>query len=82
MPPGTTLMSLRPRVIVTAPSDSLVLQARIAVDLAVRALEGLPHPREVGPLIEMLDQRTLQGFDISRLMPPGGHWMIRRDLPE
>lgn len=68
--------------ILAAPSDSPVLQARIAVDLAVRALEGQPHPREVGPLIEVLDRAALQHFDLSRLMPPEGHWMIRRDLPQ
>ena len=67
--------------ILAAPSDSPVLQARIAVDLAVRALEGQPHPRDVGPLIEVLDQTSLQRFDLSRLMPPEGHWMIRRELP-
>lgn len=73
---------IREGFILAAPSDSPVHQARIAIDLAVRALERQPHPREVGPLIEMLDQRSLQSFDISRLMPPEGHWMIRRDLPE
>jgi protein TorT len=72
---------IRDGFILAAPCDSPVLQARIAIDLAVRALEGRPHPREVGPLIEMLDQRALRSFDISRLMPPEGHWMIRRDMP-
>ncbi|MDX5371603.1 MAG: TMAO reductase system periplasmic protein TorT [Pseudomonadaceae bacterium] len=73
---------IREGFILAAPSDSPVHQARIAIDFAVRALERQPHPREVGPLIEMLDRDALESFDISRLMPPEGHWMIRRDLPE
>lgn len=73
---------IRDGFILAAPSDSPVLQARIAMDLAVRALEGEPHPREIGPLIEMLDRESLPRFDISRLMPPEGHWMIRRELPD
>ncbi|UUY09770.1 TMAO reductase system periplasmic protein TorT [Pseudomonas sp. J452] len=73
---------IRDGFILAAPTDSPVLQARIGIDLAVRALEGKPHPALVRPLIEMLDQRSLPRFDISRLMPPEGHWMIRRDLPQ
>jgi protein TorT len=72
---------IRDGFILAAPTDSPVLQARIAIDLAVRALAGEPHPREVTTLIEMLDRESLQSFDISRLMPPEGQWMIRRELP-
>ncbi|MFP6864027.1 TMAO reductase system periplasmic protein TorT [Pseudomonas sp.] len=73
---------IRDGFIVAAPTDSPVLQARIAVDLAVRALEGRSHAQRVSPLIEMLDQGSLAQFDISRLMPPPEHWMIRRELPQ
>lgn len=73
---------IRDGFIVAAPTDSPVLQARIAVDLAVRALEGRAHARRVSPVIEMLDQTSLELFDISRLMPPPEHWMIRRELPQ
>lgn len=73
---------IRDGFILAAPTDSPVLQARIAVDLAIRALEGQEHARLVSPLIEMLDRDSLQGFEISRLMPPAEHWMIRRELPQ
>ncbi len=73
---------IRDGFIVAAPTDSPVLQARIAVDLAVRVLEDQPHARQVSPMIQMLDQASLPQFDISRLMPPPEHWMIRRDLPQ
>ncbi|BAN46124.1 TMAO reductase system periplasmic protein TorT [Metapseudomonas resinovorans] len=65
-----------------SPTDSPVIQARIAVDLAVRLLEGRQVPGQVSPRIEMIDQANLKNFDISRLMPPSGHWMIRQELPE
>jgi protein TorT len=73
---------IRDGFIMAAPTDSPVLQARIAVDLAVRALEGHAHAQRVSPVIEMLDQASLPQFDIARLMPPPEHWMIRRELPQ
>lgn len=76
------LEQIRDGFILAAPTDSPVLQARIAIDLAVRALEHQLQVNKVSPLIEMLDRRSLKRFDISRLMPPEGHWMIRRELPQ
>lgn len=76
------LEQIRDGFILAAPTDSPVLQARIAIDLAVRALEHQLQVSKVSPLIQMLDQRSLSAFDIGRLMPPDGHWMIRRDLPQ
>jgi protein TorT len=72
---------VRDGAILAAPTDSPVLQARIAVDLAIRALEGRPHAQLVSPLIEMLDQQSLQHFDVSRMLPPEGYRMARRQLP-
>ncbi|MCY1277073.1 Periplasmic protein TorT [compost metagenome] len=68
--------------ILAAPTDSPVLQARVAVDLAVRALEGQPLPTLVSPPVEMLDRDSLAGFDRRRLSHPDGQWMIRQPLPE
>ncbi|AYF88986.1 TMAO reductase system periplasmic protein TorT [Pseudomonas sp. JS3066] len=68
--------------VLASPTDSPVIQARVAVDLAIRALEGKQSPQRVSPRIEVIDKDSLQRFDISRLMPPSGHWMIRQDLPE
>ncbi|NWL76237.1 TMAO reductase system periplasmic protein TorT [Pseudomonas taiwanensis] len=68
--------------VLASPTDSPVVQARVAVDLAIRALEGRQSPRRVSPRIEVIDRNNLQRFDISHLMPPSGHWMIRQDLPE
>ncbi|MEK1908390.1 MAG: TMAO reductase system periplasmic protein TorT [Pseudomonas sp.] len=76
------LEQIKEGYILAAPTDSPVLQARIAVDLAVRILEDQPHAQLVSPQIEMLDQSSLQRFDISRLMPPSGHWMVRQELSD
>ena len=38
--------------------------------------------RLVSPKIEMLDVAALEHFDLGRLMPPEGHWMIRQELPD
>lgn len=53
--------------VLAAASDAPVLQARIAIDLAVRALEKLPFPKRVGPEIEMLDARLLKTYDVDKL---------------
>lgn len=68
--------------VLASPTDSPVIQARVAIDLAVRALEGKSLPERVSPKIEVIDRDNLERFDISHLMPPSGHWMIRQELPE
>jgi protein TorT len=63
-----------------AVTDSPVLQARIAVDLAVRSLQGEKLPKRVSPQIEVLTPANLADFDLSRLLPPDEQWIIRREL--
>lgn len=66
--------------ILAAPSDSSIVQARIAIDLAVRILEKQPYLKQVGPRIEMLDRERLRGYPMERLLPPKGQWFIQQDL--
>lgn len=73
---------IREGKVLAAPTDSPVLQARIAVDLALRAVRGETVPERASPAIEVLTRETLPGFDLRRLLPPDGQWMIRRELPE
>lgn len=68
--------------ILAAPTDSPVIQARVAIDLAIRALEKQPLPTLVRPPILVLDRSSVGSFDRSRLMPPDGQWMVRQELPE
>ncbi len=61
---------IRSGQVLAAASDSPVIQARIAIDLAVRVIEKRPYPRRVGPEITMIDARSLQRYDLGRLFAP------------
>jgi protein TorT len=58
--------------ILAAPADSMVVQGRIAVDQAVRLLEGKDVVRHVGPKIFVVDQAAVKGKTVSRdaILPP------------
>ena len=71
---------LQMQQLAAAVTDSPVLQARIAVDLAVRSLQREEVPKRVSPQIEVLTPATLADFDLSRLLPPDEQWIIRREL--
>jgi protein TorT len=68
--------------VLAAPTDSPVVQARIAVDLAVRLLEKQPVAKMVSPQIIMLDRSNVGRLNVSLLVPPDGQWMIRQNLPD
>ena len=67
--------------VLAAPTDSPVIQARIALDLAVRLLEKQAVPTLISPRIIMLDKASVKQLKVSRLVPPQGQWMIRQPLP-
>lgn len=71
---------LQMQQLAAAVTDSPVLQARIAVDLTVRSLQGEKVPKRVSPQIEVLTPANLTDFDLSRLLPPDEQWIIRREL--
>lgn len=56
--------------ILAAPTDSPVIQARIAVDQAVRILAGKAYKKHVGPEIIVLDRSTINFFDYLSALPP------------
>lgn len=58
--------------IVAAPTDSTVLQGRIAVDIAVRALEGESFEKHVGPALYVVNTDNLADFDASSTLAPDG----------
>ncbi|MBB6251378.1 TMAO reductase system periplasmic protein TorT [Nitrospirillum iridis] len=64
-----------------AASDSPILQARIAVDLAVRALEGRPHGVWNVMTVDRLDRVALATYDLSRIAVPEGERFQLRPLP-
>lgn len=56
--------------ILAAPTDSPVLQGRLSVDQAVELLEGRRVVRHMGPVIRLVDRRSLPHIDLDESMPP------------
>ncbi|MAM13558.1 MAG: TMAO reductase system periplasmic protein TorT [Rhizobiaceae bacterium] len=55
-----------------APADSMVIQGRIAVDQAVRALEGKELIKHVGPKIFVVDGDNIDSVPPTDILPPNG----------
>jgi protein TorT len=72
---------IRDGTVELAASDSPIVQARIAVDLAVRALEGRPHGVWNVMMVDRLDAARLAGYDLSRIAVPEGERFQLRALP-
>ncbi len=58
--------------VIAAPTDLQALQARMSVDLAVRALEKKPFFRHIGPKVIVVDRKKIGDFDSSTSLPPRG----------
>ncbi len=58
--------------ILAAPTDSTVIQGRIAVDQAVRILEGKDYLKHVGPKLYVVTQENHGEFDPSSTLAPDG----------
>lgn len=56
--------------VVAAPTDSPPLQGRIAIDQAIRAIEGTLRYRHVGPPVEVIDRNNIQALDLERSLAP------------
>jgi periplasmic protein TorT len=58
--------------ILAAPTDSTVIQGRVAVDQAVRILEGKDYLKHVGPVIQVIDASNVKTFDKESALAPAG----------
>lgn len=58
--------------ILAAPTDSPVVQGRIAIDQAVRILEGQDYQKHVGPALFVVSQESVKSFDSSSTLAPSG----------
>nr|WP_306886286.1 TMAO reductase system periplasmic protein TorT [Amorphus orientalis] len=58
--------------IAAAPADSMVIQGRIAVDQAVRILEGKDYVKHVGPKIFVVDEENIGEIARENILPPQG----------
>jgi protein TorT len=56
--------------ITAAPADSMVIQGRIAVDQAVKILEGKEIVKHVGPKIFVVDQSNVKTVPRENILPP------------
>lgn len=56
--------------VVAAPTDSPPLQGRIAIDQAIRAIEGTLSYRHVGPPLQVIDRTNVQSLDLERSLAP------------
>lgn len=64
--------------ILAAPTDQTVIQGRVAVDQAVRILEGKSYHKHVGPELFVVSQDTVGGFDSSTTLAPDGYKPVFR----
>ncbi|MGD9366892.1 MAG: TMAO reductase system periplasmic protein TorT [Desulfobacteraceae bacterium] len=58
--------------ILGAPTDSPVIQGRIAVDQLVRILEHQPFMKQVGPRIQVIDKDNINTFERTTSLAPSG----------
>ncbi len=58
--------------IAAAPSDVPGLQARLSVDVAVRALEKKPFPHHLSAQIQLIDSGNIGKIDLSGSLAPEG----------
>lgn len=58
--------------ILAAPTDSPVVQGRVAIDTAVRILEGKDYQKHVGPALFVVTQDNHGEFDSSSTLAPTG----------
>ena len=59
--------------ILAAPADSMVIQGRIAIDQAVRILEGKEYTQHVGPKIFVVDPSNINDVPRTDILPPDGY---------
>ena len=56
--------------ILAAPTDSAVIQGRVAIDQIVRILEGKDYVKHVGPALYVIDSKNINNFDKASSLAP------------
>lgn len=64
--------------ILAAPTDSTVIQGRIAVDQAVRILEGEDYTKHAGPALYVINAENVESFDRAAALAPDGFTPVFR----
>jgi periplasmic protein TorT len=65
-----TYRAIKRGKVMAAPTDSPVMQGKLAIDQAVRALEGSLQDVHVGPSIRIIDQSNVNTLDITTSLAP------------
>lgn len=63
---------IQKKAITVSPSDVPGHQARLSVDIAVKALEKLPFPKHLSASIQMIDFSNINKIDLSGSLAPEG----------
>ncbi|WP_104399607.1 TMAO reductase system periplasmic protein TorT [Vibrio penaeicida] len=63
---------IKRKLILAAPTDSAVIQGRVAIDQAIRILEGKPYTKHVGPQLYVIDAAIIDHFDRDSSLAPNG----------
>jgi len=72
MTPGT-FQGVEQGSVLASAADPAVLTSRIAMDLAIRALEGKQHEVHVAPELKVIDQEALATWDSTSTLAPNGY---------
>ena len=56
--------------VLAAPTDSAVIQGRVAIDQAVRILEGKDYMKHVGPALYVIDSSNIDSFHYESSLAP------------
>ncbi|HEY7765351.1 MAG TPA: TMAO reductase system periplasmic protein TorT [Aestuariivirgaceae bacterium] len=65
--------NIKKGTVVAAPTDSAVIQGRVAIDQAVRLLEGKDHLKHVGPALYVIDKSNVETFDYPSSLAPADY---------
>jgi len=65
-----TYRAIKRGKVLAAPTDAPVMQGKIAVDQAIRALEGSLSLRHAGPSIQVVDHANVGALEIADSLAP------------
>lgn len=65
-----TYRAIKRGKVIAAPTDAPVLQGRLAIDQAIRVIEGKLIYRHLGPPIRMVDKQTVDDLPLSDCLAP------------
>jgi periplasmic protein TorT len=65
--------NIKKGAVLAAPTDSAVIQGKVAIDQAVRILEGKDYLKHVGPALYVIDKSNVETFDYPSSLAPADY---------